>query len=356
MKSFFTVPKVLSLIAVVFAVALAAAILIGKQYQQDTTVAPSSSDATVIGVVQYVPGLNTIYDGFRERMEELGYVEGEHVRYEFVSTNANIREVPGLVQELIAKDVDLIVAITGVAGKAALDGTIEANRTDIPILYLNADHAVDIGLAESYESSGNHTTGIEVNHASITERKVDFLSQLDSSVETIGVVIPSFSDPAQEFTMIELENAAAEHDMTVRQYVIQSPPGPDGVAEGVNILENIQPGEIDAFFQTPGPIVGSQAFLQAMIDASRRLQVPMLTLSGDTVEMGALFSYSDNNFAQGRQGAAMAQKILSGIPPDQIPIEHPVRMDLIINAKTAEEIGLTIPDDLRRIATEIIEE
>jgi len=250
---------------------------------------------------------------------------------------------------LLAEDVDLIYAVTSVAAAAALRETAAAGRTDIPIVFAQGNAPVESGLIASYRSSGNNATGVAVNFVETTSKKLEYLKSIAPDAERIGYFDSEHTDPAAQFTLEELQKQAPDFGITLTRYELKNPVGTSSVAEIADILAGIRPGEIDAYFHLPGPLMGAQA-QPTIIEGVKRLGIPSIWLETPSVEIGGLFAYSHDLFLLGRQAADIADKVLGGTLPTDIPIEFPLKYVLAINLETARESSIELPQSLLFLA------
>jgi len=301
-----------------------------------------------IGIVRYLKIYDPEIDGFIARMAELGYHEGSNVTYSIFRVD-KVEETGPAVQELIAQDVDLIYAVTTVAAAAALRETKAAERTDIPIVYAQGNAPVESGIAASFKSSGNNATGVAVNFVEITAKKLEYLKMIDPDVKRVGYFDSKHTDPAAQFTLKELEKQAPEFGITLVRYELKEPVGQASVAEISSVLASLKPGDIDAYFHLPGPLMGIQA-QPTIIEGVTRLGIPSIWLETPSVEIGGLFAYSHDLFALGSQAADIANKVIGGALPTDIPIEFPLKYVLAINLESARKANITLPQTLIYLA------
>jgi len=303
-----------------------------------------------IGVLRYAEGLEQVENGFYQGMENLGYKDGENVRYIVTPYGESPDKMQALAQELVDQDVDLIVAVTNVAASGAKKAAEASGRTDIPIVFSHANTPDATGLVKSFISSGNNLTGVAVNFVELTAKKLEFLKRIDPSIKRIGILDADFQDPAGKFTQNELQKNVPRFGMEVVSYKVVNDVGPEATAEVATIAEKIKPGDIDAFFYLPGPISNSPQNVQLVIDMAQRLKVPTVFLFNSQVEQGGLFAYAHDLTVMGKQTAAFADEVLRGKRPSDIPVKFPDKNTLVINLSTARAIGVTIPESLLNIA------
>lgn len=307
-----------------------------------------------IGIVRYLKIYDPEVDGFKEGMEQAGYKEGINVIYHRYDVD-KVGDVNVAAKELIQKNVDLVFAVTTVAAKGVLDETVAANRTDIPIIFAQGNLAVRAGLVKSLESSGNNATGVAVDFVQLTAKKLEFLKMISPKVKKLGYFDAAHGDPAAMFALEELKIQAPKFGITLVPYRHASPVGPAATEEIKNILQKIKPGEIDAYFHLPGPVMGFQN-QPIIINELNRLKIPGAWLELPSVGIGGLFSYSQDLADLGRQAVFMADKVLKGTKPADIPVELPKQYFLHINLKTAREMGLTMPKEVLLLANKVYQE
>ena len=310
----------------------------------------NKSKMSTIGVLRYIEELEQVEKGFYQGMENLGYKDGENVRYIVTPYGESPEKMQVLAQGLIDQDVDLIIAITNVAASGAKKATEASGRTDIPIVFSYANTPDATGLVKSFASSGSNVTGIAVNLVELTAKKLEFLKRISPSIKRVGILDADFTDLAGKFVQNELQKAAPQFGMEVVPYKIVNDIGPKSTAEIAALMEKIQPGDIDAFFYLPGPVSNLPQNAQLVIDTTRRLKIPAAFLLSSQVERGGLFAYAHDTVGIGKQTAAFADKVLRGKRPSDIPVGFPEKNTLVINLKTARETGVTIPESLLDIA------
>lgn len=336
-------------------VALAATIAVAGYFLwKYAFVAEPAQKTYKIGIIRYLKIYDPEVDGFKKGMEAAGYKESVNVVY-YRHDVDKVEDVNAAAKELIQKNVDLIFAVTTVAAVGVLKETEAAKRTDIPIVFAQGNLAQRAGLVKSLQSSGNNATGVAVDFVSLTAKKLEFLKTIKPNTKRLGYFDAAHGDPAAAFALEELKIQAPKFGITLVPYVHTKHVGPEATEELKKILQNIKPGEIDAYFHLPGPIMGFQN-QPVIIKELNRLKVPGVWLELPSVAIGGLFSYSQDLFDLGKQAVFMADKVLKGTKPADIPVELPRQYFLHINLKTAREIGLTVPNTVILQANKIYEE
>ena len=286
----------------------------------------------------YVPFLAA----FREGLKETGYVEGQNVAIEYRWADGNYDRLPALAAELVALKVDLIAASGGDASsRAAKDAT-----STIPIVFNSGDDPVATGLVTSLARPGGNLTGISFLVVELHPKRLELLSDLVPQARVIGLLVNPDS-PQTERVLRGMQEAAR--------------------AKGIQLLvvKASTGSEIDDAFaglsqQAPGAlVVQADPFFNSrrdqLVALAARYAVPAIYEGRQFAMAGGLISYGASLTAVYRQLGIYAGKILQGAKPADLPVQQPTAFDLVINLKTAEALGLTIPRTMLDLANEVIE-
>ena len=286
----------------------------------------------------YVPFLAA----FREGLKETGYVEGQNVAIEYRWADGNYDRLPALAAELVALKVDLIAASGGDASsRAAKDAT-----STIPIVFNSGDDPVATGLVASLARPGGNLTGISFLVVELHPKRLELLSDLVPQARVIGLLVNPDS-PQTERVLRGMQEAAR--------------------AKGIQLLvvKASTGSEIDAAFaalsqQAPGAlVVQADPFFNSrrdqLVALAARYAVPAIYEGRQFAMAGGLISYGASLTAVYRQLGIYAGKVLQGAKPADLPVQQPTAFDLVINLKTAEALGLTIPRTMLDLANEVIE-
>ncbi|MBN1220635.1 MAG: ABC transporter substrate-binding protein [Anaerolineae bacterium] len=284
-----------------------------------------------VGVLSIVPDLDSVLEGFKEGMTELGYLEGENITYSYEGATADMDKLDAVAQGLAAADVDLILTITTPATRAAQKATV---GTDIPVVFVAVTDPVGASLVDSLRQPGGNTTGVTFGVQEA--RRLEWLMQVAPTIEQIYTIY----NPEDRSPVLALEavsEVAPKFGVELMTREVRNP------EEVVAAIENI-PAEADAIFFLPDSLVSTRIF--DFIKAAAELQLPT---SGANIEIvktgGVLTSYGMEQVSSGKQAARLADQIFSGIKPADLPVET-AEFFLAINLKTAAAIGLDIPDEI----------
>ena len=306
---------------------------------------PAQTDAqrlyrigAVVASDQFVPAVA----GFKKRMDELGYIEGKNVKYDVYNAHNDLEEVKKIAQKLVQEKPDLIVTSSTTATAPVAKASA---GTNIPVVFLSAGNP--LAFVKSYASSGNNLTGISAAAIDLTPKRMELLKELAPGIKRlISINNPNGTNYQEN---LRATRAAAkklgfkliEVDITSREELIQW------------AKSHLSRKLGDAVFYPPDSII-----LEAMQEAFPyivREKLPSVSVNVARVKEGALAAYGPDYFALGQQGAVLVDKVLKGARPMDLPIEQPLKLNLMINLKTAKAIGLKISKEILLRADEIIE-
>ena len=274
---------------------------------------------------------------FRQGLHDLGYIEGQNIRYEFRSVQGQLSRLPELADELVRLKVDVIVTWFTPAAQAAKQAT-----HDIAIVMADTGDPVGTGLVASLPRPGGNVTGI----ASVTAELAG------KSVQLIRDMLPS----ARRVTV--LANAT---DPFVKPFLEQIELGGKATGTTINVVRISRNEELETAFAAMDKDRPDAVIVQPSLPSKRAAElaleqrVPAVSVPRWFAEEGGLMSYSAKYTELYRRAAAYVDKILKGTPPADLPVEQPTYFELVINMRTAKALGLTIPPDLLARADEVIE-
>jgi len=313
----------------VFAVATALWPLVG--------VAQPPKRATVGVLVVGSAGSEKFWRLFREIMQELNYVEGQNIHYEFRSDHGQINRLPVLAAELVRLKVDLIVTWFTPAAKAAKEATRE-----IPIVMALAGNPVETGLVASLSHPGGNITGLAGVGAELAGKSVQLVREMLPTARRVGA-LANAPDPFSKPFLEQVRLGGAAVGMKVDPVLIHS------AAELEDVFLAMEKDRPDAVIVQPSLPTNRAAALAA------KHQIPAVSVISGFAENGGLMSYQTSEIDMYRLSATYVDKILKGAKPADLPILQPTKFELIVNMKTAKAIGLTLPSTFLARADEVIE-
>jgi putative tryptophan/tyrosine transport system substrate-binding protein len=278
------------------------------------------------------------WDAFRAGVRELGYVEGQSIAFEERWSDGIQDRFPALAAELVALHVDVIVASGNFAARAAQQAT-----TTIPIVSPYLSYPVADGIVASLAHPGGNITGLSILGIELDPKRLTLLKEAVPRIQRVALL----GDAPFQIRNPEMLEAARRLGGQVNGLLAQDP-------DGVDIaLQATTGGQVDAL-QTSV----SALFLWhrgKVLSAAATSQLPAMYALEEYVRDGGLMFYGPNQPDLFRRAATYVDKILKGTKPAGLPVEQPTTFDLIINLKTAQTLGLTIPQSILQQATEVIQ-
>jgi putative ABC transport system substrate-binding protein len=304
-------------------------------------VAQSSREIPLIGSLDYgAPDAARLdwWKAFRQGLRELGYVEGQSIRFEARWAQGRVDRLPGLAAELVRLRVDAIVTGGGEAARAAKQAT-----ATIPIVMADGADPVRLGLVESLGRPGGNLTGLTSLSAELIAKRVALLREALPKVSRVAVLWDE--TPNARMSVQEVEAAARTLGMAVHPVGVRGP------------------HELDQAFSAARRehaliVVGTPSLFierKRIADLALKHRLPTMVGGREYAEAGGLFSYAVRYPELFRRAASYVDKILKGAKPAELPIEQPTAFELVINLKTAKALGLTIPPSLLQRADQLIE-
>jgi putative ABC transport system substrate-binding protein len=278
-------------------------------------------------------------DAFREGLRDFGYVEGQNVLVED-GRAGEPSQLDGLVAELIARKVEIIVCGGSQATRAAL-----AQTKSIPIVTLSSN-PVAVGFVASLAKPGGNVTGVSLLAPELAGKRLQLLKQLVPSISRVAVLWNP-DDPTVHLSVEETRATAATLALMLHILETRSAEAIDGA---VLAASNERAGAVALM---PTPLFDGRAEQIARLAIQKRL--PTLHFNKEAVKVGILMSYGADLVATIRRQAYFVDRILKGTKPADLPVEEPTKFELAINLKTARTLTLSIPDNLLAIADEVIE-
>jgi putative ABC transport system substrate-binding protein len=279
---------------------------------------------------------------FRRGLSESGFIEGQNVAIEFRWARGQYDNLPALATELVNRPVAVLVAVGGdpspVAAKQA--------TTTIPIVFGIGGDPVKAGLIESFNRPGGNVTGVTLMTALMEPKRLGLLRELVPGVPLIGVLLnPAFPPAAAQVR--ELEQAAH----TIGQRITITKASTD---QELDAAFNVLVGEqIGALLVAADPYFDTRRERIVALAAQHRL--PAIYQFREYAVAGGLLSYGVSITDGYRQYGVYAASILKGTNPADLPVQQVAKFELVINLRTAKELGVKISDNLLSLADEVIE-
>jgi putative ABC transport system substrate-binding protein len=319
-------------------VALAVGLLVGPR-------AAEAQPST--GKVWRIGALMSLYSSdadppqaFRHRLRTLGYVEGQNLVIEWRYAQGHDERLPGLAAQLVRLNVDLIVADTTLAVRAAMQAT-----STIPIVIAASADAVGGGLVSNLGRPGGNVTGNSLMLAETGVKRLQLLKEAAPKVSRVAVLW----DPAAPFHRAMLKEIDAAAPSLRLQALAIAVKSRDDLGDA---LSEITRKRADALFVSQ---VMSPTARRQLLGFAAKSRLPTMFANRDYVPDGGLMSYSPSRPELFRQTAVYVDKILKGAKPGDLPVEQPTKFELVINMKTAKALGLTVSPSVLARADEVIQ-
>ena len=285
-------------------------------------------------------GLGAGREAFRQQLLDLGYIEGKNVVYETRSAKGELNRYQALAEELVSTKVDVLVA-SSINEALALKN---ATKT-IPIVFVMPNDPVLHGLIESVARPGGNITGFTFVAPVLAGKRLELLKEAFPKISRIAVLWnPQDLSTVEQWKDSQLP--ARGLGLQLHSIEISSPKGYESAFK-----ESIQRG-IDGIVVTGGAL--NTAHSKLISDLIRRYRLPAIFDRREFVAIGGMMSYGPDRSESYRRAAVFVDKILKGAKPADLPVEQPTKFEMVINLKTAKEIGVTIPPIVLARADKVI--
>jgi putative tryptophan/tyrosine transport system substrate-binding protein len=281
------------------------------------------------------------FDGFREQLRELAYVEGKNLVIDWRYAEQGTGQLPILAKQLVDLNPDVIVSITTPATAA-----VKAATGSIPIVFANVGDPVGTGFVASLAHPGGNVTGQSIIAVQLSAKRLELLKEMIPT-SSLAAVIWNSTNAAVRLAWQETQEAATLLGMRLISIEVRMA---DDIASAFDIAK--QQGA-QGLIVVPEPVTASHR--SAIIELAAKTRMPTMYGQREYVDDGGLMAYGPNYRAVFRRAAIYVDKILKGTKPADLPVEQPTKFELVINLKTAKALGLEIPQTLLARADEVIE-
>jgi ABC-type uncharacterized transport system substrate-binding protein len=282
----------------------------------------------------------TRIETFRQGLRELGYLEGKNVMIEYRYAEGKLDRLPSLASELVEQQVDVIVTIGTPGVLAAKNAT-----ATIPIVFVSVSDPVANGVVASLARPGGNVTGFSILAPELSRKRLELLKEAFPKVTRVLVLWnPTSSGESLSFT----ETLGVAKGLGVQLYSMKVRRASDFESE----FQRARNASVQALVTLPSPIVNSN--LNQVLEFAAKNRLPAMYFTSEFVEAGGLMSYAPNFADQFPRAATYVDKILKRAKPGDLPIEQPTKFELIINLKTAKQMGMTVPANILARADRVI--
>ena len=284
--------------------------------------------------------LSARIEAFRQGLRELGYVEGKNIVIEWRSAEGKLDRLPALAAELVRLKVDIIVT----AGPSLTHAAKEATST-IPIVMTFDPDPVGSGFVASLARPGGNITGLSTLSPEISGKQLEVLKETVPKLSRVAVLGNSTS-PGNAQALREMELAAGAFKAKLQYLDVLDPKDIETAFRAAS------KGRAEVILVLPSPVLTSQR--TQIVDLAVKNRLPAIYWRSDFVEAGGLMSYGTSQNDLDRRAATYVDKILKGTKPADLPVEQPTKFELVVNLKTAKQIGLTVPQKVLARADRVI--
>jgi putative ABC transport system substrate-binding protein len=282
-------------------------------------------------------------EGIRLALRERGHIEGQNITIEYRYAEGKRDRAPELAAELVRLKVDIIVAA---GGTGIIQAAKNATKT-IPIVMTGGgSDPVEAGLIESLARPGGNVTGITTLARELVGKRLELLKEAVTKVARVAVLY----DPANSGDILEVKEflpvAARELALTIQPWEVRAADNFDRVFSALNKQRP------DGLVVTGSPLMGANR--KRIADFALKSRLPSVYSNRTAVDAGGLISYGADLADSYRRVATYVDKILKGAKPADLPVEQPTKFELVINLKTAKQIGVTIPQPMLYRADKVI--
>jgi putative tryptophan/tyrosine transport system substrate-binding protein len=284
---------------------------------------------------------NPPWEGMRQGLRDLGYVDGRNIKFEWRWSQGFPDRLPALARELVALQPDVIV----VSGSQAALAAQEATKA-IPIVMALSQHPEQLGLVESLARPGGNLTGLSTIAPQLMAKKLQLLKEVAPHVSRVDVLWNPAS-PSEHLQLRDLVNAAPVAGVTIQSVEVRSP---DEVPAA---LADVASRRAQSLMAVGNPITFRRR--QLIADFALKNRLPSVFEERLFVEAGGMLSYGPSFEDLFRRAATYVDRVLKGAKPANLPVEQPIKFELVINRRTVRAIGLRISPSVLLRADRVID-
>jgi putative ABC transport system substrate-binding protein len=305
-----------------------------------TTARPQESKKTwVVGVLANASSMEEpVLYAFRQRLRELGYVEGENVRIEFRTAQNHVDRLPKLAQELVQLKVDAIFVTNTLAA-----GVVKQATSTIPIVMIGNPVGSDLILDLAHP--GGNVTGVSIVSPELTSKRLQLLKEAIPRLTRVAVLwnpdTPWHAKAIEDLKAVGPALSIELEFVTVRT--------PEELTATFDTLDRMR---VRALYLLESPLFFIHR--RKLVDLATKARLPVTYGVRDFADAGALMSYGPNYTEIYRRSADYVDRILKGAKPSDLPMEQPTKFELVLNLKTAKALAIKIPESMLLRADEVI--
>jgi putative ABC transport system substrate-binding protein len=285
----------------------------------------------------------TPIEGFLQALHDLGYVEGKNIVIEQRYADGRQEQLPHLAAELVRLKPDVIVT-TGTPPTLAVKNVTQT----IPVVFVSVADPINSGLVASLARPGGNITGFSTMNAGLSAKRLEILKETFPTVSRLAVLLRPDAHGETTITNMLKETEEAAHALGVRLQLLK----PERTNDFDGAFSAITAERAAAVLVFPSAMFTSER--KRIVNLSAKHRLPSMYPQREYVDAGGLMSYAANFSDQFYRVAIYVDKILKGAKAADLPVEQPKKFELVINLKTAKQIGLTIPPNVLARADKVI--
>jgi putative ABC transport system substrate-binding protein len=292
-----------------------------------------------IGYLQ--SGARQSVEAIQQELRELGYLEGKNIVFEDRDAKGKAERFSELAAELVRRNVHVIIAVNEAAARAAKNAT-----QTIPIVMVRiGTNPVEAGLVESLARPGGNLTGVVILAVELTGKRLELFKEALPQLTRVDTLYdPTIRGNVQEAKHVQSTGRVL--GLSSKSWEVR------GAGDFEKVFALLMKDRPDALYVPGGPTLTPNRKLIA--DFALKTRLPSLHVNKDWVESGCLMSYGHDLADHYRRAAWYVDKILKGSKPADLPVEQPTKFELVINLKTANQIGVTVPQSILYRADRVI--
>ena len=301
---------------------------------------PKKVARVVFFSVQTRSVLSARFDAFRQGLRELGYEEGKNIVIDYLDSEGSQDRLPAVMAEIVRRQTDVIVTGGSQATRAAKEGT-----STIPIVMAQDNDPLGAGFVASLARPGGNVTGLANLTAELSGKQLELLKEILPKLSRLAVFSDT-TEPGNPRSLKETEVAARGFGVQLFFMDVQAAKDIDPAFRAANSKR------AEALLVLPSPAMNQRR--KQIVELAAKSRLPAIYPRAEYVEEGGLMMYGVNTNDLFRRAAIFVDKILKGAKPADLPVEQPVKFDLLFNMKAAKQIGFTIPPNVLARATKVI--
>jgi putative ABC transport system substrate-binding protein len=278
--------------------------------------------------------------GLKETLKQLGFEERKDIIFEIRSAKGDRAGLEPAAKELVGQKTDVIFTTGTRATRVATSAT-----RDLPIVFIHPGDPIRLGLVKSLGGSGANVTGVGAFASETTEKRMAILKEIIPELRQVHVFFDS-NDPFARENLGIAKSAAAKLRLDVVEHGVKSADELKSSVGGLQYVKN------EAIFHMPDDLVESEA--DFLFDTVRKKKLPTMFNEDFWAIRGALAAYGPSYSEMGRQAARLVEAILKGRKPEALPIQRAKKFDLTLNYRTANFIGVSLPQEMIKRADRVI--